>query len=139
MIEISDDKERLDRSRVYEFLAGTYWANKRTQETIDKSIDGALCFSAWIDGTMVGFARVVTDKATFAWLCDVVVAPDLRSQGIGKAIVTYIMSYPGLETVRWMLGTRDAHELYTQFGFKTETEVDRWMTKGFGNRFCIVE
>lgn len=84
---------------------------------------------------MVGFARVVTDRATFAWLCDVYVDPEQRGKGISKSLMETIMADTNYATVRWMLGTRDAHKLYEKYGFESSTEPDRWMTKGFQSRF----
>ena len=87
-----------------------------------------------LDDEMVGFARVVTDRATFAWLCDVYIDPEHRGKGISKALMDFIMGIPDYSTVRWMLGTRDAHGLYEKYGFVTSAEPDRWMIKGFRNR-----
>lgn len=131
---LSFDPAILDRPRLYAWLGEAYWSAGRRQDSIDRSLENSLCLSAWDGDEMVGFARVVTDYATFAWLCDVIVAPDRRGQGIGKTMVAAILAREDLATVRWMLGTRDAHTLYEQFGFETSTETDRWMTKGFNVR-----
>lgn len=131
---LSFDPAIIDRPRLYSWLGDAYWSRNRTPAQIDRSIENSLCVSAWGGETMIGFARVVTDFATFAWLCDVIVDPTQRGHGIGKAMVTALLEREDLASVRWMLGTRDAHTLYERFGFQTSTETDRWMTKGFNVR-----
>lgn len=133
-IVVKEGSEAIDRERVYSWLAEAYWSNKRTRETIDRSLQNSMCFTAWCEGAMVGFARVVTDQATFAWLCDVIVAPEHRGAGVGKELVAFIMAHADLQSVRWMLGTRDAHTLYARFGFENSNEPDRFMIKGFAPR-----
>ncbi|HMS55269.1 MAG TPA: GNAT family N-acetyltransferase [Fimbriimonadaceae bacterium] len=133
-VEIREGTDCLDREKVYAWLSNAYWAKTRSTATIEKSFQSSLCFSAWIEETMVGFARVVTDRTTFAWLCDVIVCPEHRGQGIGKELVARIMEDPELLTVRWMLGTRDAHSLYARFGFENSVEPDRFMIKNFAPR-----
>lgn len=125
----------IDLSKLKLWLGEAYWSRLRTEEVIHKSLDHSDCFTALLNGEMVGFARVVTDRATFAWLCDVYVDAERRGQGISKALIDAIMANPEYSTVRWMLGTRDAHGLYEKYGFETSSEPDRWMTKGFRNRF----
>lgn len=134
MIEIFTDTDKIDRQKLYLWLDEAYWSKGRSRERIDLSLGNSLCFSAWIENQMVGFARVVTDYATFAWLCDVFVDRDSRGQGVGKALVATVMKHPDLQTVRWMLGTRDAHSLYEAFGFANVREPDRFMVKGFAPR-----
>lgn len=134
LTEISTDVNKIDRQKLYAWLNDAYWSRTRTQEVIDRSLDHSLCLSAWEDGEMVGFARVVTDYSTFAWLCDVVVDDEHRGRGIGKALVADVMAHPDLQGVRWMLGTRDAHSLYQKFGFQMVPEPDRFMVKGFAPR-----
>lgn len=134
MIEVTDDRARVDRAAVYAWLADAYWSKGRTSEVVDLSIENSHVFSAWDNGEMVGFARVVTDYATFSWLCDVIVHPEKRGRGVGHALMDVIMNHPRLAHTRWMLGTRDAHSLYAQYGFIQEDEVDRWMTKNFKKR-----
>jgi len=134
MIRVSEGIEIIDRPKLYAWLNDAYWARTRSQELIDKSLAQSLCFSAWIEDEMVGFARVVTDYSTFAWLCDVFVDHAHRGKGVGKALVRKAMEHPELQSARWMLGTRDAHSLYEQFGFKNVPEPDRFMVKGFAPR-----
>lgn len=134
MIEISSDADKIDCLKLYAWLNDAYWARTRPREVIDRSLENSLCFSAWDEGEMVGFARVVTDYSTFAWLCDVFVDHDHRGKGIGKALVAEIMDHPDLQGARWMLGTRDAHSLYQKFGFQMVPEPDRFMVKGFAPR-----
>lgn len=131
MLSITTDLAAIDRETLYEWLAEAYWSNNRSRETIDRSLENSDCYVALEDGRMVGFARVVTDRATFAWLCDVYVGPEHRGRGISKALMDRIIENPDYATVRWMLGTRDAHGLYEKYGFTTSTETDRWMTRGF--------
>jgi len=133
-VSISRSAEDIDFPTLYEWLGEAYWSKNRSQETIRKSIENSDVYVALEEGKMVGFARIVTDKATFAWLCDVYVHPDHRGQGISKAIMDVALDNPEYETVRWMLATRDAHGLYEQYGFTTSTETDRWMTRGFNVR-----
>ena len=87
MVEVSDDQSRLDIDLVCAWLKESYWASERPRDLVEKSIAHSHCFAAYVDGRQVGFARVVTDHATFAWLCDVVVDPGSRRQGVGKALV----------------------------------------------------
>lgn len=128
--EISTERERLDRDLIHRFLADdSYWARGRARETIERSIDGSsLVFGVYRGGEQVGFARVVTDGATFAWLADVFVVAAHRGRGLGKRLVATVLEHPRLRDVsRWVLGTADAHELYRRFGF-TETPAGRFMT-----------
>ncbi|MEQ1934329.1 MAG: GNAT family N-acetyltransferase [Fimbriimonadaceae bacterium] len=134
-VAISTDPGDVNFSKLKLWLGEAYWSRLRTEEVIQKSLDRSDCFTALLNGEMVGFARVVTDRATFAWLCDVYVDPERRGQGISKALMDAIMTNPEYSTVRWMLGTRDAHGLYEKYGFETSSEPDRWMIKGFRNRF----
>lgn len=134
MIHISIDTTMVDREKLYAWLKDAYWAKSRSQDVIDRSLQNSLCLSAWDGEAMVGFARVVTDYSTFAWLCDVFVDQDHRSAGIGKALVQATMDHPDLQGIRWLLGTRDAHALYERYGFITVTEPDRFMTKNFSPR-----
>ncbi len=134
-VRVSSDLADVDVDVLCVWLAEAYWSRTRTRDVIERSLSASICFSAHMGNRMVGFARVVTDRATFAWLCDVYVDPAERGRGVGTRLVGAAMDHPHLQTVRWMLGTRDAHPLYQRFGFATSTELDRWMTKGFASRF----
>jgi GNAT superfamily N-acetyltransferase len=116
---ISDNPARLDLDLVYDFLSGeSYWARGRSRERVERSVENSLAFGVYRDGAQVGFARVVTDYATFAWLADVFVLDAERGRGLGVWLVETILSHPDLREVRrWLLATRDAQELYRRFGF----------------------
>jgi GNAT superfamily N-acetyltransferase len=117
---ISDEKEKLTAEYIHDYLANkSYWAENIPLETVKKSIDGSICFGMYDDGKQIGFARVVTDKATFGYLADVFIDENYRAQGLSKWLMEVIMAYPELQGLRrWMLGTRDAHSLYEKFGFE---------------------
>lgn len=128
---ISTDPTRLDVERVFHYLAyESYWANGRTRAMIERSIAHSLAFGIYKDRQQVGFCRVVTDYATFAWLCDVFVLEPFRGLGLSKWMMEIVTLHPELQGVRrWMLGTKDAQELYRQYGF-TELNPDiRWMQR----------
>lgn len=130
-LEISNNKNKLDLSFVHHYLSNqSYWAKGRTLETIQKSIENSVCFGVYRDGIQVGFARVITDYATIAHLSDVFIDEKHRSQGLAMKLLEYIFSSPDLQNIyRWMLGTRDAHELYKKFGFSPCAHPDRIMEK----------
>lgn len=119
---ISDDKTKINRQIVLDFLAQSYWANKRSPERILKSIDHSHCFGVYHDSEQVAFARVVTDTATIFYLCDVFVLDDYRGQGIGKKLVEVITSAEEYEGMSGILATQDAHGLYEQYGFARDSE-----------------
>lgn len=115
---VTTDKTRLDRSLIERFLGSSYWAENIPRSTVDKSIDNSLCFGLLHENSQIGFARVVTDCATLAYLADVFVLPQHRGAGLGKWLIECVVSHPDLQGLRrWVLGTRDAHGLYRQFGF----------------------
>ena len=114
---LSDDIERMEPVHVKRLLAGTYWAAERSLDEIKRSMDASHCFAAFADDRMVAFARVVTDGVSVYWLCDVVVDPDFRGQGIGKAMLDFVLedhSWKGLG----ILITEDAHALYQRYGYQ---------------------
>ena len=126
--EISDDKFLLQVDWVHKKLADTYWSKGIPRSTVLKAIGNSLCFGVYVGGQQAAFARVVTDQATFAWLCDVVVEEDMRGQGLGKALMTEIMRHPSLQGLRRIcLATKDAHTLYERFGFKVTESPGNWM------------
>ena len=129
---ISTDPEKLDRAMIHEFLAGSYWAPGIPREIVDRSIEGALCFGLYDDGRQVGFARAITDSATFAYLADVFVLESHRGQGLGTWLMEVILSHPRLQGLRrWMLVTRDAHGLYRKVGFRELAHPERIMEMTF--------
>ena len=117
---ITTDRNALDVNFVISALQSTYWAGDRSRETIISSLAASLCFGAYdaASGEQVGLARVVTDGATFSWLCDVFVAPAHRGRGLGKRLVTEVLAHPSVSGTRVYLGTKDAHGLYERFGFQ---------------------
>ncbi len=121
--EISTDPARIDLAAVHEFLSEhSYWATGRPLEVVRRSLANSIVFGIYRGHEQVGLARVVTDKATFAWLCDVYVIEEHRGHGLGKWLIECVRAHPDLQGLRrWVLATRDAHGLYAQHGF---TEVD---------------
>jgi GNAT superfamily N-acetyltransferase len=128
---ISTDQQRLNIPFVHEFLSSqSYWAKGRNRELVERSIENSLSFGVFHDNEQIGFARVVTDYATFAWLADVFIIDTYRGQGLGRWLVEVITSHPKLQGFRrWLLATRDAHELYRQVGFSELAEPNRWMER----------
>ncbi|MGN7454429.1 GNAT family N-acetyltransferase [Paenibacillus pasadenensis] len=124
---MSDRTEELQPDVVVGLLQGSYWAADRSKETILDSWRDSLCFGVYgEDGVQVAFMRVVTDGATFAWLCDVIVVPEHRGKGLGKWMMSVLIGHPRLRGTAIHLGTRDAHGLYEQYGFeRRETMVRR--------------
>ena len=128
--EISCDPQRIDIVLVHDFLRSSYWAEGRSREVVERSIRHSLCFGVYLAGRQVAFARVVTDRSVFAYLADVFVVPEFRGRGISKALVGAILENPELQNLRtFMLGTRDAHGLYAQFGFRPLAEPRRMMAR----------
>lgn len=127
--EIDTDKRRLDIAAVHAFLVNeSYWAQTRTLEQTLKAIENSLCFGIYKGAKLVGFARVVTDRATFAYVGDVFVLEAHRGKGLSKWLMKVIVEQPDMQGLRrWLLATRDAHGLYEQFGFKQLVHPDRWM------------
>ena len=131
-VEISTDRKRLDLAYVHRYLSEQcYWALGRSRDIVEKSIANSLCFGVYAGERQIGFARVVTDYATFAWLCDVFIDDACRGQGLGKRLVETIVAHPELQGMRnFILATRDAHELYREYGgFASLPAPDRWMAR----------
>ena len=118
-VEITTDSSRVDVDLVHRFLnESSYWAQGRSRATVERSIRHSLCFSVLVDGRQVGFARVVSDHAVFAYLMDVFILPDWRGRGLSKQLMRTIVAHPELQGLRlFLLRTTDAHGLYEQFGF----------------------
>jgi len=131
---ISTDPSRLDLAVIHEYLSGSaYWAMGRPLELVRRSIENSLPFGVYQGSAQIGFARVVTDYATFAWLADVFVLPEFRGQGIGKWLIGVIVEHPRLPGLRrWILATKDAHGLYAQHGFKPLHAPERFMERFAG-------
>jgi len=129
---ISTDRSKLDRETIHEFLTGSYWATGIPRDVVDRSIDGALCFGIYENGRQVGFARVITDSATFAYLADVFVLESHRGRGLAAWLMECILAHPDLQGLRrWMLVTRDAHPLYRKSGFRDLAHPERIMEMTF--------
>ena len=128
---ISTDKDRLDINLIHEFLSlESYWARGIPVETVRRSIDNAICFGVYTGREQVGFARVVSDRATFAYLADVFILPAHRGKGLSKMLMSAIMNDPELQGLRrWLLATADAHRLYARFGFSPLANPERWMER----------
>lgn len=127
--EISTNKALLDRDMICQYLAKeSYWSQHIPFEKVNISIDNSMCFGVYKDGCQLGFARVITDRATFAYLCDVFVLKKFRGQGLSKWLIQSIIEHPELQGLkRWLLATADAHSLYNQFGFTPINSPERWM------------
>ncbi|HEY1791469.1 MAG TPA: GNAT family N-acetyltransferase [Opitutaceae bacterium] len=130
---ISPDPALIDVDAVHRLLQGSYWAENRPREIIRESIANSVCFGAYLkaDRRQVGFARIVTDKVTFSWICDVVVDEAHRGKGMGKALMAAVMDHPCVRSTSNILGTRDAHGLYERFGFERR-EMMRRSPRAFG-------
>jgi GNAT superfamily N-acetyltransferase len=127
---LSTDVSRLDIPYIHEFLSHSYWAEGIPVGIVEAAIRGSVCFGLYKGESQIGFARVVTDKATFGYLADVFIDAGYRGLGLSKWMMTIIMSHPELQGFRtWMLGTLDAHGLYEQFGFRSPAEPQRIMMK----------
>ena len=128
---ISTDRDRLNVDLIHQFLStSAYWALGRTRETVERSIENSLPFGVYEGASQVGFARVITDYATFAYLADVFVLPEFRGRGLSVWLMEVISGHPQLQGFRrWVLATKDAHGLYRKFGFEGLKEPARWMER----------
>lgn len=117
--KITDRQEELDIETIHDFLSESYWAKGIPKAVVEKSINNSLCFGLYHDSIQIGFARAVTDYASFAYIADVFVLPDYRRRGLGKWLVSCVLEHPELQGLRrLMLATLDAHGLYEQHGFE---------------------
>ena len=129
---ISTDKRRLDLSVIHGFLTTSYWAAGIPIEIVKRSIEHSLAFGVYEEDKQVGFARVITDYATFAYISDVFILEDYRGQGLSKWLMQVIADLSELQGLRkWVLITRDAHELYRKTGFTELENAERYMEKNF--------
>ena len=125
---ISTDRSRLDLDLIHGFLTDCYWAKGIPREIVARSIENSLCFGVYDETKQIGFARVISDYATYAYIGDVFVIESYRGKGIGKWLMECIMQHPSLQNLRrWSLVTEDAHGLYAQFGFTPLRSPERYM------------
>jgi N-acetylglutamate synthase-like GNAT family acetyltransferase len=125
---ISTDPARLDMDAIVAMLEHAYWATGRPREKTERAFRNSLVFGVYDGDRQIGMARVVTDFAIFAYLCDVFIQEDYRARGLGKWLVQTIMNHPDLTDLRrWLLVTSDAHGLYRQYGFTTIEDPEHWM------------
>jgi len=125
---ISTDPARLDMDAIAEMLTRAYWAVGRPRERTERAIANSLVFGLYDGAKQIGLARIVSDYAVFAYLCDVFIHEEYRAHGLGKWLIETVMSHPDLQGLRrWTLATRDAHELYRQFGWDDLQNPERWM------------
>lgn len=133
----SDDVNKLDKNAIHDYLCNqSYWASNIPLETVKKSVDGSLCFGIYKSAVQIGFARWITDKATFAYLADVYVLPEYQGQGLMKKLISLMLFHKDLQGLRrYMLSTRDAHGLYEQFGFKPLDNPEKLMSISIKNPY----
>jgi len=125
---ISTDPARLDLTAIHAYLSRSYWAEGIPKDLVAKSIEGSICFGLFDADRQIALARVITDKATFAYLCDVYVLEEYQRSGLGQWLMEAVCSHPDLQNLRrFVLLTRDAHKLYEKFGFKLPEDPSRYM------------
>lgn len=125
---ITSDPREIDVAAAHEFLTNSYWSPGIPRAVLERALANSVCFGLFFDESQVGFARVVTDRATFAYLADVYVLPEHRGRGLSKRLMDAVRAHPDLQGLRrMMLATRDAHGLYSQFGFRPLSAPERFM------------
>lgn len=125
---LSDNRSLVDVTAVHAYLKRSYWAKGVPEDVVRRSIDNSLCFGIYKEGRQIAFARVITDYATFGYLADVYVLEEFQGQGLGKWLISAVISHKDLAGLRrWFLFTRDAHGLYSQFGFAALAAPERGM------------
>lgn len=125
---LTSDNDKMDVDAVHQFLSATYWSPAIPHDTVRRAIQGSLCFGLFHGDSQIGFARVVTDRATFAYLCDVYVLEAYRGKGLGEWLMKFVLEHPGLQGLRrFSLVTRDAHGLYAKLGFTPLSKPDGHM------------
>lgn len=133
---ISTDRTKLQINVIHNFLSNSYWAKNIPLEIVKKSVENSFCFGIYYEKNQIGFARLVTDYATFAYLADVFVLEEFRGKGLSKWLMDVMINYPELQGLRgWMLKTMDAHGLYKQFGFDKPKFPERIMEFQSGKLF----
>ncbi|WP_380784925.1 GNAT family N-acetyltransferase [Sphingomonas sp. R86521] len=130
MIALSDDKALLQVDRVHGWLAGSYWSPGISRDLIERAIAGSHCLGAYRDGVQVGYARTITDHATFAWIADVFIDESCRGEGLGRRMVQWFLDLPSFNGMRRVaLGTLDAHGVYEALGFHPLLRPERFMER----------
>ncbi len=130
MIELSDDRARLDVGRIHTWLASSYWSPGIERAAVERAMAGSHCLGAYTAGKQVGFARVISDRASFAWVADVWVDAPARGQGLGRRLVRWFLDHPDYATVRrFALVTADAHGVYEGIGFQAPLRPERYMER----------
>lgn len=125
---ISVDNDQLQLDEIFGYLSRSYWAAGRSLAVVKRSLQNSLCFGLFHANRQIGLVRVVTDYATFAYVCDVYVLEEYQGQGLGKWLMSVVTAYPELQGLRrWSLLTRDAHEFYGQYGFTKLELPEMWM------------
>jgi GNAT superfamily N-acetyltransferase len=128
-VYVSDDRSKMDIDFVYNNLKTMYWATNLTRENLVGRVENSICFGVFVDVQQVGFARVITDYFSFAYLADVFVEEQQRGKGYSRVLIAYILDYPSLRGIKWLLATRDMHGLYKKFGFTEVANPERFMGK----------
>ena len=133
-LTISTDKNKLNIILIHEFLTKSYWAEGRTIEQVKISIENSLCWGMYLNDEQIGFARVLTDGSVVAYLMDVFIIEKYRGNGYSKILLDEILAHKGLLSVgKWVLATKDAHDLYRQFGFNEIANPERLMSRSSNN------
>jgi GNAT superfamily N-acetyltransferase len=137
-LRLSTDAAEMDVDAIHAYLSGeSYWAAGIPRDVVERAVRNSLCFGIFDGGAQVAFARVITDRATFAYLADVYVLQPYRGRGLGKWMMEAILAHPELRGLRrWMLFTKDAHGLYAQFGFTPVTHPERCMERTTPNAYA---
>ena len=127
---ISTDPSQLDVDAIADLLSRSYWANSRTREQLERALSNSFVFGLYNGPRQIGLARIISDFAIFAYLCDFIIHEEYRGQGLGKWLLESVHNHPALLSMRrWLLVTHDAHDLYKQFGWELLPEPERWMSK----------
>ena len=125
---ITTNPARLDVDAIYAYLSRVYWANTRSRDAVERSLKNSLCFGLYEGDKQIGLVRVISDYATFAYVCDVYVLEAYQGNGLGTWLMKVVMAHPDLQGLRrWLLATRDAHSLYRKSGFTALEAPERWM------------
>ena len=124
---ISTDRDQLDPQAIFKFMQSTYWGNSRSFETVKESLNNSLCFGVYHHRHQIGFARILTDYSTVAYLFDVYILPNHQNKGLGTKLVKFIIEYPPIKNIHIALATRDQHHFYQAIGFQHHPHPERIM------------